>query len=305
MQLELLPRVCPLCRSSAQSTVYAEADFDPAAWDALAFASRKPPEYMHYRLMICEPCDLLYAGPAPGPRTTQTAYEEADFDSALEAGYAAQTYASFVPRILRRLPDRNGALDIGTGDGAFLGQLLAQGVTEVAGVEPSVAAIASGTDSVRPLIRTGAFRAADFDARRFRLVTCFQTIEHLHDPLSMCREVFGLLKDEGAFFIVCHNRRAMVNRALGMRSPIMDIEHLQLFSPRSVRAMLERSGFADVTVAPIANRYPLRYWLRLAPLPAALKRGWLESVRRSRIGLAAVALPVGNLAVVGYKRTQA
>jgi hypothetical protein len=44
------------------------------------------------------------------------AYDQAAFDSGEEAAYAAHTYASFLPEITRNLPDRVGALDIGTGD---------------------------------------------------------------------------------------------------------------------------------------------------------------------------------------------
>ena len=42
-----------------------EEALDPEALDELAFASRKPPEYMHLRLLECPVCDLLYADPAP------------------------------------------------------------------------------------------------------------------------------------------------------------------------------------------------------------------------------------------------
>ena len=58
--------------------------------------------------------------------------------------------------------------------------------------------------------------------------------------------------------IVCHDWRSRVNRALGRRSPIYDIEHVQLFSATSARELLERSGLADVRVRGIRNRYPCR-----------------------------------------------
>jgi len=50
-----------------------------------------------------------------------------------------------------------GALDVGTGDGAFLGQLLANGFTDVAGVEPSAAPVAMAAPEVRgALLAQGA-----------------------------------------------------------------------------------------------------------------------------------------------------
>ncbi len=65
-----------------------------------------------------------------------------------------------------------------------------------------------------------------------------------------------------------HDYRAPINRLLGRRSPIIDIEHMQLFCPASLDRLLGEAGFADIAIRAIRNRYPLRYWLRLRPLPA-------------------------------------
>ena len=50
-----------------------------------------------------------------------------------------RTYARLVRPILARLPDRQGALDIGAGDGALLQELLGLGFSDVCGAEPSAA----------------------------------------------------------------------------------------------------------------------------------------------------------------------
>ena len=134
MKLTLTSRTCPVCDSSDRSVLFAEANFDLSKLDNFAFASRKLPEYMHWRLLECERCDLLYASPAPAPQSLGTAYDDAAFDSGVEARYAAVTYARFLPRIKRRLVAFDGALDIGTGDGAFLQQLLGAGFTGVIGL---------------------------------------------------------------------------------------------------------------------------------------------------------------------------
>jgi len=124
MNLEMTNRNCPVCGSSDESHVFAESNVDLSKLDAFAFASRKFPEYMHWRLIECQNCDLLYATPAPTPESLNVAYDAAAFDSGPEAKYAALTYARFLPGIKRKLADANGALDIGTGDGAFLQHLL-------------------------------------------------------------------------------------------------------------------------------------------------------------------------------------
>ncbi|HVX94785.1 MAG TPA: class I SAM-dependent methyltransferase [Polyangia bacterium] len=296
---ELVSRNCPVC-GAAEGQPFAPSNVDPSALDAFAFASRKLPEYMHFALVTCPTCDLLYANPGPAPGALDALYRDAAFDAGEESRLAAATYARQLPRIGRALPDRRGALDIGTGDGAFLGELLTAGFTDVVGVEPSAAPVASAPPEVRQLIRNVSFRAADFAPANLSLVTCFQTIEHVPDPLGLCRDARTLLRPGGALYLVCHNRRALLARAMGLKSPIFDLEHLQLFSPASVRGLLDRAGFSRVEVRPLVNRYPVDYWARLFPLPGAVKPAALSFLRRTRLGRIPVAAPVGNLVAVGY-----
>jgi SAM-dependent methyltransferase len=282
--------------------VVAEENIDPAQLDGFAFASRKLPEYMHHRLVECAACDLVYANPAPEVGALAEAYREAEYDSGEEAKAAASTYARLLPAIVDRLPHLRGALDIGAGDGAFLEELLAAGFTEVEGIEPSTAPILAASATVRSLIRQGLFTPSGYTGRKFGLITCFQTIEHVPDPGEMLRDIHSLLIEGGAVLIVCHNRKALSARVLGEKSPIYDIEHLQLFSRRSMSRLLEGAGFVDIDIKPIVNRYPLKYWARLFPLPGGVKSKVLGALRSSRLGAIVIPLPAGNIAAVGYKQ---
>jgi SAM-dependent methyltransferase len=296
---DLHHRNCPSCGQD-RAVVVAEERIDASKLDGFAYASRKSPEFMHFRLVLCDTCDLLYANPAPTDDALQQAYVDASFDSSEESRFASATYAAMLPEILDKVHATGGVLDIGTGDGSFLAALLDAGMTDVVGVEPSAAPVASAAPEIRPLIRHGPFRGADFAPGGFRLVTSFQTLEHLSDPLAMCRQAYDLLADGGALFVICHNRRAPANRLLGRRSPIYDIEHLQLFSPRSLTTLLARAGFERIGIRPIVNRYPLRYWFRLLPLPERARSAG-SRVLAASVGSVAIPLPVGNIAAISYK----
>ena len=295
-------RPCPLCASSEHSHEVAQEAYDPEKLGQYAFASRKTPEYMHYRLLLCTQCDLLYASPVPERQSLTEEYRTAAYDSGVEARYAARTYAGILRKMLDGLPDRSGALDIGAGDGAFLKELLELGFTAVVGAEPSAAPIAAAEESIRPLLRHAPFQGKDFARQQFRLITCFQTIEHVSDPLELCREAYDILKPGGAMLCVAHNRLSLSARLLGRRSPIYDIEHLQLFSHPSAKRLLETAGFQDVHTTIVYNCYPLSYWLRLFPLPRFLKRTAITTADSLLVGRVPVPLPAGNLAVYGVKR---
>jgi hypothetical protein len=126
-------------------------------------------------------------------------------------------------------------------------------------------------------------------------------MEHVHDPIELALGVYSLLKKGGAAFFIGHNRKGVVNRLLGRKSPIFDIEHLQLFSPQSARALFERAGFVNVEVHRTVNRYPLQYWTKLLPIPKSIKVGCLAALKRTAIGRLPLPMAVGNIAVIGYK----
>jgi SAM-dependent methyltransferase len=292
-------RSCPVCGPSAKAALVAEARLDPARLDGYAYASRKAPELMHHRLWRCLECGVLYANPAPPPSQLARSYDQALFDSGLEAAYAAGTYARQVLR-LEGLP-RQGSLDIGTGDGAFMRQLMDAGFSGVRGLEPSRAPIRAAEPALRRRIRHGMFKPGQGRAASLGLVTCFQTLEHVAEPLALLKGARRLLRPGGAFAAVCHDHRAPLNRILGRRSPIYDLEHLQLFSRPSLAKLFVRAGFQRVRVVRISNRYPLGYWLRLFPLPGAIKgpaQTLLKATGLARLGL---SLPVGNLWAVGWR----
>lgn len=300
MSLNLIQRSCPACGSD-RSRVIAEEKIDLDQLDGFAFASRKLPEYMHYRLVECSECDLAYANPAPDSSALGEAYREAEYDSAVEARCAARTYARLLPAIASRLRSTVGAMDIGAGDGAFMEELLSAGFSDVVGIEPSTAPILAAREHIKCLIQQGLFCSDDFADRQFSIITCLQTIEHVPDPGGMMRAINSLLADGGAVLIVCHNRKALSARALGKKSPIFDIEHLQLFSRESISNLLRTTGFVDIQVKTVINRYPLRYWAKLAPFPPGIKAWLLNTLQQGPVGAAKLPLPAGNLVAIGYK----
>ncbi len=293
----LRERNCPVCGSTDRSTVLHPANFDEAHLNEYAFASRKLPELMHLNLVRCPTCTLVYASSAFTPDFLASAYGGAAYDSGDEAYFAARTYGDHIPQT----PDRGEALEVGTGNGAFLIELKKAGFENVCGVEPSPAAYNSAQPQIREFIRPGMFRAEDFAAASVDLLACFQTMEHLEDPRELCESTLQLLKPGGAIYLITHDYGSWVTRLLGGKSPIFDVEHLQLFSKSSLRYLLESCGYERVEIRTIRNRYPLSYWFRLAPLPNAAKRMLIGVLKATRIGRIPLSLNIGNLAATGHR----
>lgn len=295
-------RPCPVCHSGPeQADLFLDENIDPSKLSEYSFASRKLPEFMCHRLVKCRTCDLVYVDQPPGDDDLAHAYHVADYDSSEEADDAAAAYIDAIRPILAKLPRRDRALEIGTGTGIFLEHLRQEGFTDLVGVEPSSSAIRAAPASRRPWIREGVFQETDFEKESFDLICCFMTMEHVGDPRVIAAAALRLLRPGGAFVTIVHDYRSPVNRILGRRSPIIDIEHMQLFSDRSIRSLYERTGYVDVDAKAFVNRYSLRYWNRLLPLPSVAKSLVDKSLDLLRLGRVKAGVNVGNMIAAGFK----
>jgi len=293
-------RACPICGGRSHAH-FADERIDPRKINDYTYASRKQPEFMCLRLVRCTDCDLVFAPAPPAADFLSTAYSEAAYDSAPEAQAAARNYAKVLAPLVARLAGRNAAVDVGAGSGSLLPWLSEIGFSPVIGIEPSRAAIDAAPPAVRPMLREGMFSPALLADVRPSLLCSFMILEHLSDPAGFVGEVFKVLEPGGMIVVVVHNWRAPLNRLFGLRSPIIDVEHLQLFSPRAVCTLLTRAGFVSIVLQSIGNTYSLRYWLRLTPLPTGVKIRIAAAL--DHIGLldTQVSLRVGNMLAVGIK----
>ncbi len=275
--------------------MYFENSIDERKLTSTSFASRKFPEYMSYRLLRCSKCEAVFANESPSEAVIHVAYQSADYGSAIEAKYAAETYGRYLAPALEKLSRKNIAREIGTGTGIFLRYLKQFGFHQQIGIEPSETAIDFAEPDVKPKIRQGIFQENDFLPDSISLICCFQTIEHLLYPVEFVQGAFNLLEPGGMLAIIAHNYAAPINKILGRRSPIIDIEHLQIFNPISLKTLVCSKGFVTPEISSIKNTYPLRYWIKLTPLPSGVKRLILKVASQSYFGNLAISVDVGNM----------
>jgi SAM-dependent methyltransferase len=277
-------RDCPVCNEpSEKATLFLDENIDQSRISGFSYASRKEPEYMCHKLMRCNTCDLVYVSAPPAQEELAHAYHVADYDSSDEANDAALSYMQAMKVLLKNLPNKQA------------------GFNELIGVEPSSAAIAAAPNHRKTWLREGIFREKDFEPASIDLICCFMTMEHVQDPMETAKAALKLLRPGGAFVTVTHDYRSLVNRALGKRSPIIDIEHMQLFSNASISALFQRAGYERISAEPFINRYAMSYWLRLAPLPRPIKPIAKSIITALGIDKAKLGISVGNTLAVGYR----
>jgi hypothetical protein len=110
------------------------------------------------------------------------------------------------------------------------------------------------------------------------------------------------LRPGGKFLVVCHNSRSLSARLLGTKSPIFDVEHLQIFSKDSLRFLFEVAGYHQSHIRMFWNTYPAEYWAKLFPFPDRVKRAALRFLSSSGVGRFPIPLAAGNLIAWAEKK---
>ncbi|MEO1528326.1 MAG: class I SAM-dependent methyltransferase [Planctomycetota bacterium] len=146
-----------------------------------------------------------------------------------------------VPRSEKR------ALDLGCGSGGDLVRLRDQG-WNAEGVEltPAAAEIARSRGF---RVFTGTLEEAEFDNQTFDAVFASMVVEHLHDPIATLREIDRILAEDGwVVFTVpnfgCWERWFFGRFWYALETP----RHLQHFTPRTLKNMLQGEGYRQVRV---------------------------------------------------------
>ncbi len=228
------------------------------------------------------------------------------FYEASHFGYVAQiadltaTYRAQFARVARSRGPINKLLEVGCGNGFFLKEALRMGVAEVCGVEASREAVGRADPDVKDKIITSPFTGDLFQRDTFDLVCLFQVLDHLPAPAETLKACFSALRPGGMILSFHHNLTAVSARVLRERSPIIDVEHTFLFTPKTTRRLLETVGFGTVSVRPAVNRHSVEYLVSLLP-PGAVTSVISRVASSMRLGGLSLWLPIGNTVATGVK----
>jgi len=149
-------------------------------------------------------------------------------------------------RMVRRLTGSTAGsiLDVGCGDGSFLG-LMARCGWRVSGTEIPGPAWNRARNLAGLALLEGDLRDGAFAGQRFDVVTFWHSLEHLPDPFTSLTQARGLLANGGVLLIEVPNAASIQARVFAGRWLHLDPpRHLQMFTPRSLEILLGRCGFA-------------------------------------------------------------
>lgn len=298
---ELHSTRCAICEREGNATERWPANFTPEAFSTRVFSARRIPDRVHYRIVRCNTCGLVRSDPVADEALLTRLYTSSTFDYGDEVESIQTTYGRALGWLEQHSARREALLEVGCGNGFFLGQARQQGWTEVRGVEPSADAVAKAPPELAGMIVQDVMRDDLFAPDSFDAVCLFQVLDHIADPVALLQGCFAALRPGGHILILNHNVRGWSARVLGERSPIVDIEHTYLYSPQTMSRIAGKAGFLEPRVKSVRNTYSLAYILQLAPLPETIKPRLLQALRAGAWGRLRVTVPLGNLCLLARK----
>ena len=210
-------------------------------------------DYQGFTLCRCERCGLEFVTPRLSfEELSEKVYSDNYLpkrdDSDWRSAEATHSFALQLAAFEKLLGGRKKVLDIGCGNGAFL-DLARQIGWEIAGVDIILSPDARFLDCP---VWEGRLQDIDFGADRFDLIRLNHVLEHTQNPLKeleICRE---LLEPGGILFISVPNIAGLSPRLKSLQSRLRlkshrwrhyaAMHHLFFFSPKTLRAVIERAG---------------------------------------------------------------
>jgi 2-polyprenyl-3-methyl-5-hydroxy-6-metoxy-1,4-benzoquinol methylase len=263
----LEPVACNLCGADQFDVLYDQPLREQGPEDLGDYVASTDRYDAYGRIVRCRRCALVYTNPRPRPEAIFAGYRNAvDPDYAREDS-SRSINAHLSLHTLKRFAHSGRLLDVGCSTGYFLNA--ARLDFEVQGLELSAWAAGYARDRLRLDVQNAGLEEADLPAAHFDVVTLNDVVEHFTDPKAALLRIGTLLRPGGLLYLVTPDIESLSARVMRGRWWGLRPAHIFYFSPKSLTALLQETGFEVELVKSYGRIFTWGYWLsRLRNYPA-------------------------------------
>ena len=292
---------CNLCGSNQTRLVFPNTISNPKRpQDLEAFRCTSSGYGRHHAIVQCLNCGLVYSNPRWDDSELMDSYETVQDPLYLQE---REGRVLTFEQHLRPLEEITGPasgrrlLDVGCYIGVFL-EIAAKHGWDAWGVEPSQWA----AEQARQLglnVIGGTLEGANLPDESFDVVTLWDVIEHVADPIGEIRRIHRILKPGGLIVIHTMDINSLFARVMGPRWPWLMEMHIYYFCQRTMAAMLEKAGFTVTRSGPQGRYQTLGYLgTRFTALFGRLGRPVEWALNATRLRQTTVPINLGDLFTV-------
>lgn len=226
--------------------------------------------YQHFKYYRCGNCQLVSTYPFPSRDEIRNHYAKAfkkgNYQLCLtNTQQYKPVYEEFVKVLKKKLSEKHEilkekrVLDIGCFTGDFL-ELLQEEFADVCGFELQNDAVKIANKKLLGKVIQADVMTYTFPKKKYDIITLLGVVEHVADPMSLLKRSYSLLEKKGIVMIQTPNSSSLLARIMGKYwPPYSPVEHIHLFSRKSLERALEECGFSDISFQAHWKKLPVGY----------------------------------------------
>jgi dolichol-phosphate mannosyltransferase len=252
---------CALCGSLDNTIIFRSTSV--TGQDGAAYQCTNTEHASHGQIARCLGCGLIQTNPQLAPEFIEGLYADVRDEIYLKNIPARKrTFRYNLDRIRSHLPTRGKLLDVGAYCGVFLEVAKEDTALDVFGVEPSRWATEYCQTQRALKVSQGTLRTLPKEFYELDVITSWDVLEHVTDPMEELREVNRRLRIGGVYAFSTLNVENWFPKLAGERWPWYMDMHLYYFTNGILKFMLERAGFEVLAVQPYCHIITGDYLLR-------------------------------------------
>lgn len=211
------------------------------------FACTSPGHGEHYQVVRCRQCGLRYSSPRPNEERLNAEYHQVEdpmYERELEGRLT--TFRRNL-KLVETFCKAGTVLDIGAGMGVFLHLAQLNG-WNVNGIEPSSWSAQKAKELYGLQIEVGGYGLAAQIHAELDVVTMWDVIEHVSDPLEALQVCNQVLKPGGKLIFSTVDAGSAYARFMGKAWPWLMKMHLYYFDRGTMAAYLRKAGFQTLQI---------------------------------------------------------
>lgn len=220
-----------------------------------------------YHLVECNRCGLTYLNPMPTEEEVSKFYPENYYTSKNLSDKITRSYSMLMEKMkaaeINKYKNGGRILDLGCGTGDFL-SVFDYKKWERFGIDISERAYKIAENKIDNVF-CGRLVDCKFPNKYFDVVTLNHVLEHIIDPREELNEIFRILNDDGILFIRVPNIDTMqfkITREFWLHLDVP--RHIYFYSKKTVKLLLEKSGFKVIKISCPLFEYPLDFFHSLS-----------------------------------------
>jgi len=298
-KIDLIKIDCPICGIDTPYDVKYEANFK---LDELDFAAKKTSKHMYFRNVKCKKCNLIYSNPIIPFEQIKKFYQATYFLELNQLEIMANDYEKLFYKYIPNISENTNVLEVGCANGLFLKRLQNRGIKNFKGIEPSREAYSVTDNLIKPNIINDFLGDNLFKDNSFDAVCSFQTFDHVLEPNDFLQKINKYIKPGGYFLQVHHNVNSLLPTLLGSKASTFDVEHIHLWSPKTMRLILKKNGFEVIKIKNISTGYLFEHALERLPLFTLLKKNLIKLSKWFKLNELTIRFPIENMVIVSQKK---